>query len=180
MSTPKDIDWAKIEGMLPIEKTEEQRAKRKEMFDSFDPNGNGYLSLAEVDRGLNMIGLFELYDCKKVVMRAFQAAKNVHPSKQGGNEDYVERNEFRLLLVYLRQYFELWQIFDTVDTSQDHGIDLEEFKAALSKIESWGLAIENPESEFAKIDTNSGGQILFDEFSEWAIQKGLTSEDDDE
>ena len=66
MSSKKEIDWDKIKDMLPIEKTPEQKEKRKDLFDSFDPNGNGYLSLAEVDRGLNMIGLLELFNCKKV------------------------------------------------------------------------------------------------------------------
>ena len=36
------------------------------------------------------------------------------------------------------------------------------------------------EAEFHKIDTNKGGMILFDEFCDWAINKGLDLEDDDD
>ena len=43
-----DIDWEEINSKLPYERTKEQRAKRKELFTQFDPNGNGFLSLAEV------------------------------------------------------------------------------------------------------------------------------------
>ena len=43
-----DIDWTSINEKLPYQRTEEQKAKRRELFNQFDPNGNGYLSLAEV------------------------------------------------------------------------------------------------------------------------------------
>ena len=35
-------------------------------------------------------------------------------------------------------------------------------------------------AEFAKIDKNGGGQILFDEFVDWAASKNLDIEDDDD
>ena len=44
----KTIDWAEINAKLPYQRTDEAKAKRKELFTQFDPNGNGYLSLAEV------------------------------------------------------------------------------------------------------------------------------------
>jgi Ca2+-binding EF-hand superfamily protein len=46
----KDADWSVVE-QLPTEKTAEQKEKRQALFSTFDPNGNGYLSLAEVDKG---------------------------------------------------------------------------------------------------------------------------------
>ena len=46
--TMADIDWTSINEKLPYQRTEEQKAKRRELFNQFDPNGNGYLSLAEV------------------------------------------------------------------------------------------------------------------------------------
>ncbi len=45
-----EIDWESINTKLPIEKNEEDKGKRKELFKQFDPNGNGYLSLAEVSK----------------------------------------------------------------------------------------------------------------------------------
>jgi len=46
------------------------------MFKEMDPNGNGYLSLAELDKGILDLGLTGLFNCKPAIMRAFKLAKN--------------------------------------------------------------------------------------------------------
>jgi len=183
----KDIDWVAIREKLPTDKTEEQKAKRAELFQQFDPNGNGYLSLAEVDKGCrDVLGLYELFECKKVIMRAFQTAKKAHDAMATTNAsdlgpDFVEKVEFRLLLVYLGKYFEVWQTFDQVDDGNDQRIDLEEFKKALPLLEEWGVSLSaEPATVFAEIDINGGGQILFDEFANWAIAEHLKLENYDE
>jgi Ca2+-binding EF-hand superfamily protein len=45
-----DINWEEINEKLPFERTDDAKEKRRELFKQFDPNGNGYLSLAEVSR----------------------------------------------------------------------------------------------------------------------------------
>ena len=42
----------------------------------------------------------------------------------------------------------------------------------------WVGPIEDLDAEFAKIDKNGGGQILFAEFVDWALEKDLDIEDD--
>ena len=178
------IDWPKIRERMPMEKDAESKKKRKELFSGFDPNGNGYLSLAEVDKGVrDVLGLHELFDVKPVLMRAFQAAKSINNKKNKKDShgpDFIEFCEFRLLLVYLRMYLEMYDMFDQVDTSDDGRVSKEEFKTALPLIESWGVKIEDPEESFNEIDTDGGGMLLFIEFANWAIEKGLDLEDDDE
>ena len=42
------------------------------MFSRFDPNGNGYLSLGEIDKGIrDVLCSDSVFDCKKPIMRAF-------------------------------------------------------------------------------------------------------------
>lgn len=182
MSRPP-VDWAALRDKMPTGKSAEDKQKRSELFKAFDPNGNGYLSLAEVDKGCRtVLGLYEIFEAKPVIMRAFQTAKSANDKKNTSKRgpDYVERCEFRLLLVYLRQYFELWQMFQMVDTSGDRRISLEEFKQALDKIASWGFKIDDAQAEFKAIDKDSGGMLLFDEFAQWALVKKLDLEDDDD
>ena len=42
----------------------------------------------------------------------------------------------------------------------------------------WVGPIESMEEEFDKIDKNGGGQVLFSEFVDWALEKDLDIEDD--
>ncbi|KAL7566756.1 hypothetical protein ACA910_017804 [Epithemia clementina (nom. ined.)] len=156
---------------LPTEKTVKSKELRKDMFRVFDPNGNGYLSLAECDRALTSMG-------KKlpqpVIMRAFKAACHVaqdngkNLTKEG--EAYIEFAEFRLFLVYLKKYTYLWEIFASLDTGHDRRIDINEFKKGVKKLSKLGVTIDDPEKEFGIIDTDGGGQILFEEFGDWGIQ----------
>mmetsp|Transcript_2270 Transcript_2270/g.3172 ORF Transcript_2270/g.3172 Transcript_2270/m.3172 type:complete len:89 (+) Transcript_2270:142-408(+) len=79
-----------------------------------------------------------------------------------------------MLLVYLKQYFELFQIFAGIDQGGDRRIDADEFAAAAPRLKEWGMAInDDTKVTFDEIDGNGGGQILFVEFCEWAISKNL-------
>ena len=124
-----NIDWNKILRKLPTDKTDKEQAlERKKLFKKFDPNGNGYLSLAEIDKGIrDVLELDQVFDCKPAIFRAFSFAKNY--SKKGGvSDDYIEFKEFRIFLLSLRQFFEYYEAFDTIDTSNDRRISLEEFR----------------------------------------------------
>ena len=57
------------------------------------------------------------------------------------------------------------------DAGEDQRIDLEEFVAAAPQLEQFVGPIANPEDEFNSMDVNGGGQILFDEFLEWAYAR---------
>jgi hypothetical protein len=41
-----------LEEKLPWRNTPEHKAKRDQYWQGFDVNGNGYLSLAEIDKGM--------------------------------------------------------------------------------------------------------------------------------
>jgi len=178
----KRTTWSSLKEKLPSGRTAEDKAKRVDLFNQFDPNGNGYLSLAEVDAGCRKIlHLDDLTnDLPPILMRAFTAAKGIatRKGKRKNDDDYIQRNEFRMLFAYIKQYFELWVMFDEVDGSDDRRVDLAEFKKALPQLEAFGVKIADPEEEFKVIDKNGGGIILFEEFSVWACEKGLDAHGD--
>ena len=177
----KDYDWEGLLQRLPIKKTVEERKKRRQLWNAIDMNGNGYISLAEFDRGIrDVLNLPQIFSLKKVLIRAFNAAKNKIKGKSKHSDDYVEWLEFRILLVYLRQYFEYYVMFCRIDTSDDFKVDINEFKKAIPTLEKWGVKITDPIAEFKKIDNNNSGSIMFDEFCEYAIKKNLDLEDDDD
>ena len=103
----QQINWAEINQKLPTSK--EEKPQRIQLWNRMDVNGNGYLSLAEVDKGLrDVLVSDQLFDAKPAIMRAFQHAKDYSPSKNKGGygDDYIEKKEFRVFLIALRQRFE--------------------------------------------------------------------------
>ena len=127
----KDYDWEGLLKRLPIKKTVEERTKRRQLWNAIDMNGNGYISLAEFDRGVrDVLNLPHIFSLKKVLIRAYNASKNKIKGKAKHSGDYVEWLEFRILLVYLRQYFEYYAMFCRIDTSDDFKVDINEFKKA--------------------------------------------------
>ncbi|XP_002158754.1 flagellar calcium-binding protein TB-44A [Hydra vulgaris] len=171
------IDWAAINSKLPTGRSEEEKEQRQALFKQFD-NGNGFLSLAEIDKSIgNLLQLDDVFDIKPAIMRAFQLAKSVVKSSKKSGDDFIEWCEFRYFLLSLRQYLEYYEAFERIDSDSNHQISLTEFKQAQEKIEKWVGPI-SPEDEFNAIDKNGGGSILFDEFCDWAIKKSLDLEDD--
>lgn len=58
-----------------------------------DVNANGYLSLAEVDKGLrDVLKCDQLFDCKPVIIRAFNKAKALCGKQQKQNK-YNQRDD---------------------------------------------------------------------------------------
>lgn len=76
----QQINWAEINQKLPTAKDE--KPQRIQLWSRFDVNGNGYLSLAEVDKGIrDILNCDQLFDAKPAIMRAFQYAKDYSPMK---------------------------------------------------------------------------------------------------
>ena len=47
-----EIDWETINEQLPYDHSDESHARRREIWNGMNVNGNVYLSLAEVDKGI--------------------------------------------------------------------------------------------------------------------------------
>ena len=83
-----------------------------------------------------------------------------------------------------------------IDTGDDNRVSREEFTSDTIKetiervgivdndaaeaviVFQWVGPVEDMSEEFDKIDKNGGGQILFSEFVDWALEKNLDIEDD--
>ena len=47
-----EIDWETINEQMPYDHSEESHARRREIWNGMNVNGNKFLSLAEVDKGV--------------------------------------------------------------------------------------------------------------------------------
>jgi len=167
---------------LPIKDTKADEAERIKMFSGADTNGNGFLSLFEVQQCLHSLlrasGSETVESFGPAITRAFDVAKGSDErtaglSLIGGNAERVSRIEFRKLLVYLKRYFELLIAFDKIDLGDDRRLDYAEFEQALPQFAEWGMSVGEPAAEYKSMDLDGGGRILFSEFCTWALHKGL-------
>ncbi|EGD75892.1 hypothetical protein PTSG_00602 [Salpingoeca rosetta] len=128
----------------------------KSLWNQVDFNNNGIVSLAELDKlvvekGWNI--------SKPALMRAYKKTT----LKDGDGDAWVEKKEFAAFMRNMFFFDRLWDVFDDIDTGDDRRIDVGEFKAGMEKLGS-RLSDDEAQAEFAKIDRNGGGQILFKEF----------------
>eukprot|EP00929_Paragymnodinium_shiwhaense_P097461 TRINITY_DN59129_c0_g2_i1.p1 TRINITY_DN59129_c0_g2~~TRINITY_DN59129_c0_g2_i1.p1 ORF type:complete len:1184 (+),score=222.24 TRINITY_DN59129_c0_g2_i1:85-3636(+) len=181
---PVQHSWATAAKILPVGRDRESQAARRKLFSQFDPNGNGILSLAEVDKGLSDTLGKECVVAKPAINRAFHAARGIAPAVGQLPSDYVDWNQFRVLLVYVVKYLELWELFADIDTNDDRRISFLEFQTALPVLQGWGAQAyptiaQDPQVAFQGIDRDGGGMVLFDEFAHWALQQGVSDLADD-
>ena len=93
-----EVDWSKLSAKLPTGKDAESAARREELWNRSDPNGNGYLSQAEVDLMVREAVGEALFTAKPVIALSFHAARRTGGGKQVGTQgDFIERSEFRVL-----------------------------------------------------------------------------------
>lgn len=138
------------------------------LWKKLDFNGNGYVSLAEIDKLVvaNDDGLFDGLNNKPALMRAYKATCF---GDGGDGDDWVEKKEFRIMLRNLFYFNRLWDSFDDIDKGDDRRLTEEEFKAGATKI-GVTLTDEQAHEAFQDIDENGGGFVLFNEFCKYIGQ----------
>eukprot|EP00730_Choanoeca_flexa_P007395 TRINITY_DN12326_c3_g1_i10.p1 TRINITY_DN12326_c3_g1~~TRINITY_DN12326_c3_g1_i10.p1 ORF type:complete len:515 (+),score=125.08 TRINITY_DN12326_c3_g1_i10:47-1591(+) len=126
------------------------------LWNQADFNGNGGCSLAELDKMVEEKG-WPL--SKPTLMRAYKKTT----LKDGDGDAWVEKKEFAAFLQNAFFFERLWDVFEDLDGDDDRRIEVDEFKAGMGKL-GCALSDEEAQAEFAKIDTNGGGKVLFKEF----------------
>jgi Ca2+-binding EF-hand superfamily protein len=166
-----DMRDESIDGAKRLFKDKE---KLKKLWDRIDFNNNQMVSLAEIDKMVVELAdspgedqaIWASFDNKPALMRAYKRTT----LKDGDGDSWVERREFVPLLRNLFFFNKLWRIFDDFDVEDDRRINAWEFRAGLGSL-GFNMSERAASMEFATIDINDGGQILFDEFCGYCITK---------
>jgi len=78
---------------------------------ALDFNGNGIVSLAELDKWI--VQSFPQLNNKAALRRAFIRTT----SKDGDGDDWIQRREFKALLVNVIYFNRAFELFDSIDTA---------------------------------------------------------------
>ena len=117
----------------------------------------------------------------QVIRAAFRAARGAYDGLYDDKDDpedlKMQWAEFRIFLVFVKLYFRMFVLFDSLDESGDGNINATEFKQSIAYLEKWGAKIDDPDAEFKKIDSSGDGNLNFKEFTKWAIQASLANDE---
>ena len=146
-------------------------AKMKKEWNRLDSNGNGLVSGAEVDTWVQQ-------HHKPLRVRAVikQAVIQTLKSCDGTVAEYVKRDTFPNLLVNFVACMRAWIMFDGMNKSdesvglKDKRIEFGEFKDGLMLL-SHHVTEDVVKAEWAQVDSDGKGMVLFNEFSEWYQMK---------
>ncbi|CAJ1434970.1 unnamed protein product, partial [Effrenium voratum] len=133
------------------------------------------VSLAEIDR--LVVDQYPLLNHKPALMRAYQ--KTISKPGGGDGDAWVEKKEFKTLLVNLFYFNKISWIFEQgAGIDMDRRMTLEEFRRVLVLC---GCSMTDAEAkkQFEAMDRNHGGLVLLDEFCSWfassSCPEGMTS-----
>merc|ERR1711998_437908 len=173
--------------------TEEDLKTRHSKWSAWDPNGNGYLSLAEVDGAIKkeLKAKGDKYNVvwkrfRHMYIRAFNDAKDAAKSKGVRDEDYVTRNEFRKLICYLRLYGRMFEMV-VPGTQYDTFASMEkrQWERSIKKVHgagaSWAqfLAFQAATKQaFLLMDADRKGKCTLIEFCKFVENKEISAKTD--
>ena len=168
-------NWITFNKNIPIEDNEEAKIERIKLYNNIDVNSNGSLSINEIFVVISHKINYHNSNLKSAVFKAFETIRLLRDEKSKLNceDHFLIFREFRKFLVYLRQYFEYYLMFEAIDSNDTRKVDIYEFEAALPFIKKWGHEIFDVKKSFKEIDDNESGIITFDEFCFWAIKNSL-------
>lgn len=87
----------------------------------------------------------------------------------------MSQDKFKFMLIYLRQYFEFFDVFDRMDENKDQKVVYDEFVKSTKMLAAWGFKFVNSREEFKAMDAKRQGYLSFDDFADYCIKKSISS-----
>lgn len=143
-----------------MKKTCRNREKCKKMWSTLDFNGNGVVSLAEIDKFV--VENYPLLNHKPALMRCYKCTME-------RKDEFLHRRDFKRFILNVFYFNKLYWLFDECN-GDDRRMTKEEFKHMLQTL-SVRMDPSTAAQEFQKMDKNGGGMVLFDEFCHWFAQR---------
>eukprot|EP01043_Picozoa_sp_COSAG02_P033410 COSAG02_NODE_2278_length_9240_cov_2.311016_2_plen_1828_part_00 len=145
------------------------RATQALLFKRMDINGNGVLSLAEIDKAVHEF--WPGMDHKPALIRAYKAADINH-------DGFIGRREFGKLLSALCYFNNLFLKFDSIDADGDRRLDEHEFVAGIAHV-GVKIGASQARNEFFQL-AERNGHVLFHEFCKFCFEHHVAEEGIDE
>lgn len=154
-------DYGKEEGFA----SETSKGLSKRMFERYDFDHNGYISLNEFQAMLRDHGI----DLRGTALELAHRELDVNGDRRISYDEFVawKRNSAFESLSFsdekLQQRKRIADTFDSFDTDGDGLIDTDEFKMLFVELDELGLVNCDVDTLMQKMDRNNNGKIEFNE-----------------
>ena len=140
---------------------------RKAMFRNMDVNGNGLLSVMEVERSTQkLLGEVNENFLHADLAAAFESAKTAHISRDKNLNNTLDLLEFRQFLGDVKQGF-YNRFVDAIYTEGDGRMNVKEYVRFVNQLGVWGVDVPDAEQVYKDIDSERRGVIFWEEIKEW-------------
>lgn len=172
----KTVHWHEFDLALPLDDDERSRKVLISQFKKGDTNGNGYVSLAEMEALLKSVLHFGepiRRALAKSIARSFRACRET----TGKHKDYVEKTEFPLFVEFLRYDLFCLQMFQEMDKSSDSRVSDKEFSSMVPRLaRKYSMPIpQDLAAEFKEMDRDGHGMVLYDEFADYMLSHRIAN-----
>ena len=141
------------------------KATQALLFKRIDYNGNGVLSLAEIDKAVHEF--WPGMDHKPALIRAYKAADI-------NRDGFIGRREFGKLLSALCYFNNLFLKFESIDADGDRRLDEHEFVAGVAHV-GVKIGATQARNEFFQL-AERNGHVLFHEFCQFCFAHHVAEE----
>lgn len=186
------IHWEDFDRNLPHGSDSQSKLRRRELFEEFDPNGNGILSQAHIVRSIYRLfpRVVGIVDTRPLLNLCFRVARNTSQPIVPISVANADRNQFRVMLIVLRCYFKAWEVWynhTSAMPGHDGLIRLEDIDIFRTLFEEWkvdnlDMMVLRLRRDFNSLDVGKVGALQFDKFADSCLRRTtpmLSQEDED-
>jgi len=174
------IFWGDLNLVLPVGNDQADKARRDALFNELDLIGNGIVRQVDFKRCMfrRMPAVKGIDDMATLVNQAFVGGrKTIEPVVMLG-DNQVDRNQFRGVLLYLRCYLKLWDVFQQHGVAPGDAFAARDLAIVTQVLCSWGVPDvrvweESPEEVFRQIDLRGSGCATFSQLADFAVRYAL-------
>lgn len=173
------VHWSDLAKCLPIENDAVSTKRRRELFETFDPQGAGILYQVRVVKAF-----FRMLpqprgslDMRLVVQQAWSVTRDIVTPITPIGTDRMDRNQFRVLCIYLWYFYKLWDVFVQVSGlgAENRKVTQKQFEEMLPWIRDWGIQdaamwVTSPDAWFEAIDRKGQGWVIFEDLAEFILK----------
>lgn len=171
------VSWDDVNRMLPTGTDSNSKSKRIQLYSDFDQRDRGLLNQSETVRGLFRLlpSIGGIVDMRPGWAQAFRLTREAVDPVVPIGMDFIDQNQFRVLLICCWYYLKLWECFFRISRSNDVVIRREDVDRVPALFRNAGLQdlVFFQNDLLAAFDRSGQEAMAFKLFADLVLKRAL-------